>query len=575
MAEGLGTVNYVTWPPAGVDPQVAQTHLAGIRDRLHFLALEVRQQFESTKLCLQGASHLQAPILAREDYIDNLRSTLENQAYSALAELGEDDIASNLVRAANVVASNLERIADFCVNIIGQLQYLDDRSALEEIGFAHFFTDMLEAFEHIEEGLWQREIKRGLALCRCEERVDAYYREAFGQVMERLAGDSPPENLVTSLFIFRYLERSADALLNAGEAVLFASLGEKVKISHFEAMESTLEAADVDLPTSDLRYQGFWGTRSGSRIGALRGGADEETSPAKWTIYKEGSLKKIEEERDGIARWSAVFPSLVPRVYGMHQVDEKNASLLMEFIPGDTLQSLVVEGPDSRLAGAMDLFLGATTQVWDKSREVGQPSAPCFVKQMQKRVGAVLGTHPQYGTDHFEFGQVQEDALDSLIDAAKELDEVLVCPFQVLLHGDCNLDNVLVNLEKERLRLIDLHRATGGDYLQDVSVFMVSNFRLPTFDTAIRRRIEWACYQAQKNAQAFAAKHGDEAMDARLALGVARSFLTSTRFELRPALSDQMFQRSVYLIRSLLSHRKSHGDANWPAYQFPASIYRI
>lgn len=572
MAEGLGSVNYVTWPPPGVDSQVVDAHLAGLRDRLHFLMLEVRQQFESTKLCMQGATHLEAPILAREDYIDNLRSTMENQAYSCLAELGEDDIASNLVRAANVVASNLERIADFCVNIIGQLQYLEDRQILAEIGFEHFFSDMVPAFALIEEGLWQRDINRALALCRCEERVDSYYREAFGQVMQRLAGDAPPEKLVTALFIFRYLERSADALLNMGEALLFAALGEKVKISHFEAMESTIEAADVDMPSSEFRYQGFWGTRSGSRIGALAGGS--ENSPSTWTIYKEGSIDKIEQERDGIERWRSSFPQLVPKVYGMHQVDDQHASLLMEFVPGDTLQSLVVEGPDSRLAGAMELFLTSIGEVWEQSRKEGQESAPCFVKQMRKRVGAVLGTHPHYETVEFAFGDVREDTLDSLIEGVQELDELLTCPFEVLLHGDCNLDNVLVNLDKKRLRFIDLHRARGGDYLQDVSVFMVSNFRLPTFDPAIRRRIEWACYQIQSKAQAFGAKYGDHSMSARLALGVARSFLTSTRFELRPALSDQMFQRSVYLIRSLIAHREQHGDQDWASYIFPAGIYR-
>src|SRR5690606_35054495 len=151
----------VTWPPLGVDERAAERYLSGLRDRLHFLVLEVRQQLEATQVAMAGSAAVEEQILAREDYIDNLKSTLENSVYAILGEITDEhdeESMISLVRAVNVIATNLERIADFCVNIVGQLRYIEHRSLLREIGCDVYFDDMIAEFSAIEEGLWQRDM---------------------------------------------------------------------------------------------------------------------------------------------------------------------------------------------------------------------------------------------------------------------------------------------------------------------------------------------------------------------------------------------------------------------------------
>jgi hypothetical protein len=54
-------------------------------------------------------------------------------------------------------------------------------------------------------------------------------------------------------------------------------------------------------------------------------------------------------------------------------------------------------------------------------------------------------------------------------------------------------------------------------------------------------------------ARNYARKSGDETFEIRLALGLARSFATSTRYILDKSLSRAMFLRSRFLIEQVLA----------------------
>jgi hypothetical protein len=107
-------------------------------------------------------------------------------------------------------------------------------------------------------------------------------------------------------------------------------------------------------------------------------------------------------------------------------------------------------------------------------------------------------------------------------------------------------------LEK-RINYIDLHRSRYMDYVQDVSVFMVSNYRLQVLDKQLRKRILGLIRDFYRIARVFARKTEDGTFELRLALGLARSFVTSTRFILDKSLARAMFLRARYLIEQVLA----------------------
>ena len=80
-----------------------------------------------------------------------------------------------------------------------------------------------------------------------------------------------------------------------------------------------------------------------------------------------------------------------------------------------------------------------------------------------------------------------------------------------------------------------------------------SNYRLQIFDAPLRRRIMVLTREFYSFAAAFAKKSGDKTFELRLALGLARSFASSTRFILDKSLARAMFLRARYLLEQLLA----------------------
>jgi hypothetical protein len=115
------------------------------------------------------------------------------------------------------------------------------------------------------------------------------------------------------------------------------------------------------------------------------------------------------------------------------------------------------------------------------------------------------------------------------------------------------VDNIIYDPVEKRINFIDLHRSRYMDYVQDVSVFMVSNYRLQILDVPLRRRILQLTRDFYRFSADFAEKSGDRTFEIRLALGLARSFVTSTRFILDKSLARAMFMRSRYLLEQVLT----------------------
>jgi len=87
-------------------------------------------------------------------------------------------------------------------------------------------------------------------------------------------------------------------------------------------------------------------------------------------------------------------------------------------------------------------------------------------------------------------------------------------------------------------------------------VLLVSFFRMPVFAGSVRDRLNWIIEHIFQEAQAFAAKNKDVYFDCRLALGMARSFITSTRFELNVEFAREMFMRGQYILEKVGSLKK-------------------
>jgi len=518
----------------------------GIDQNLKFLILEVSKQLEQTRRYLQRREPGLLPkIQARDDYIDNLKSIVQRKCFSLAAErAGQGASTVELLKAIDVVAANLERISDFCENIIKQLGYIENEVILEVRRFDEFFDDISAAVRLIEPALFGREVQLALQICRTEHQLDRRYAQAFAAILQELRTGSDTETLVTTLFISHYFERMGDALLNVGEAVISAAVGERIKIDEFQALEDSLAESKIE---GDFTLRAMGETRSGCRIDRL----SESSDAGRSLIFKEGRTSKLVEEKASIERWHDLMPGLAPRIYSFQQQGE-NAAILFEYLSGRTFDELLLSAEPRELDMALTRLCSVLETVWTSTRR-DEPVSAHFMAQLRKRLDDVYTVHETFRTRSGGIGPISVASFEDLVDRAERLEERLLAPFSVFIHGDLNVDNIIYDQGADEVHFVDLHRSRMMDYVQDVSVFLVSNHRLPTFVPEIRKRISYVTHRFREFAGEFAERVGDTTFTARLALGLARSFATSARFVLDEEFAKSMFLRSRYLLERLLA----------------------
>ncbi|WP_031481858.1 PhoU domain-containing protein [Maridesulfovibrio frigidus] len=542
----------------------------GLDENFKFLVFEVRKQITATREFVHSPSRsLFRKITSRDDHIDNLKTIIENKSYSRINKDTElDDKTLNKIRAIQLASVNLERIGDYCVNIVNQMAYLEDKSFINRFECPEAFDIIEGTTDLIDQGFTEDNMPLALEICKSENSLDSLYKDNFNRIMAEMGSGKNIPNLVTVLFIFRYLERIGDSLLNIGEAIIFSILGERIKIEQFESLQQTLSVSGYDGAFSDIDFQGIWGSRSGCRIGHVQA-KDKENGPpvAQGSIYKEGNLDKIRGERKNLKIWSEKFPNMVPDVFGYHETpDENKGSMLVEFLPGCTLDTMLLTSDDADIENGLFTLEQTLRHIWTKTINP-TPFKTNYMDQLKSRQPGVLQVHPEFYRYARSPGSPELVSSEELILEAMVAENDIPAPFTVFIHGDFNCNNVVYSNSDERVRFIDLHRSRDFDYIQDVSVFLVSSFRMPVFDRPVRNKINDVISRFYSFTEEFALEHKDSTWQARMALALARSLYTSTRFEFNYGFAKDMFSRSMFLLEKINRY-----NGNWDEFILPEDI---
>jgi aminoglycoside phosphotransferase len=266
-------------------------------------------------------------------------------------------------------------------------------------------------------------------------------------------------------------------------------------------------------------------------------------------VFKEGPADKLLGEKKCVDRWNELLPGFAPQIYSF-QHREDSGAILFEYLPGRTFEELVLRSEPRLLSEGLEHLQASLREIWTRTRE-DRPTRSDFIHQIAKRIDSVYELHPDFRTGNVSFGGLQVDPFDSLIERLLPIDDLLESPFSVLGHGDLNIDNVIFDDAQKAIRFIDLHRSRPMDYAQDLSVFLVSHFRLQVLELPVRRRIQDVIGVMHDFAVDFADEVGDETFGVRLAAGLARSFTTSARFVLDEEFAKSLFFRGRYLLEQL------------------------
>ncbi len=531
-------------------------------DNFHFLVLETLRQLEDAHACLEAPSFERFKrAWDRDQYVDLLKARIERHCFTTVrdAPSGSDRSLARLM-ALNVVTANLERIADYAVNLCKQTLFLHSDRVPRGFRFSAMFRLIDEGLEGLEAALRNMDVDAALAIARSERDLDRMFKNGFVKINRRLKKGRDPEDQLTMLFILRYLERMGDCLQNIGEAILSAAVGERFKLKQLERLEDHLASSGQESELDRLDLESFADTRSGNLTTAVRPGSSKPSA-----VFKEGLFSKISRERDGLRRWAEFRPGLAPEILEFRR-HEGRASMLVQYLPGRTLLAHFINSPEGSGRDGLRQLLKLLQEIWQETR-VSEPARPRFMAQLKRRMAGVRRLHPTLARHGQCLGGYSVPSLGDLLLRLDSLDRTLAAPFSVLTHGDLNLDNVLYHPDASKLHLLDVHRSAQQDWLQDLSVLMVSLLRLPlgdqpSKDAAARRMAE--CLAVGRD---FAARQEDRSFESRLALGVARSCITSTRYIFDRELARQLFLKGLYLLE-----RIPVGQAG--AFRFPDWLLR-
>jgi len=534
-----------------------------IRDNLRFLVVEVDSQVANLKAFFKTPSAAIARrIRDRSGYASNLKMRIHTSCVQGLAHCqratGRDTLA---LRSVESIATDLERITELCRDCIKQLEYLNDLECIQPKAYGPMLERVRRGIELVEPAIKESNTRLALKIGQLEAKLDRDYERLLNHYIEALKKRKRTEELTIGLFVAHSVEQMGDALLDISESIISANLGQAVNLERYHSMQESVQTLDTDDDLTSVQIERIADTRSGSAISGISASDSKEESYV--AVFKDGEKRKLKEERQGVENWHDIYPGLAPKILS-YKKRGQSAALLIEHLPGLTFEQILLNETPELLRETLE-HLGKTLEsVWFETR-TKKPIPAKFMQQLQGRLADVYKIHPEFQQSSSRICGLNIPSFDALVTQADEYEESLKPPFSVYIHGDFNVDNIIYDPMERRINFIDLHRSCYMDYVQDVSVFMVSNYRLQILDAPVRRRIMKLARDFYRIARRYADKACDETFEPRLALGLARSFATSTRFILDKALARSMFLRSRYLIEQVLvAERKKAGSFTIP-----------
>ncbi len=515
-----------------------------IKDNLSFLLAETGSQMASLRVLLEtGSPSVAHRILDRRGYTYNLKMRIHDSCNETLRRAKKGDIDVYSLRAAEAIASDLERLSDMghdCVRLMGALTRTNDLKKRPNVAL---LDEIATAIVMIEKALEEDDTRVALKIGTIERKLGRAYARLFALHIKKLRKSKHTEETITSLFVAHRIEAMGTVMRDISESIISAKLGKPMHIDRFRS----LDAALTDLGLVGAEVQTIAQTKSGGGVSAISAANGNANGYAG--IFKDGAKNKLNEERESVESWHEIFPGLAPQILS-YKKHGKNASLLIEHLPGLTFEQVLLQESDKALARTLKYLTQTLTAVWSETKR--NKAVPAHhTQQLRKRLANVVAIHPEFKAIGGEVSGAKIKSLEQLLDGAHRVEKANPAPFSVYIHGDFNLDNIIFDDETRKIRFIDLHRSCYMDYVQDVAVFMVSNYRLQVLDQITRTRIRAIATQFYDFADAFAKKNGDATFELRLGLGLARSFISSTRFILDKGLAENMFLRGVYILECL------------------------
>ena len=539
-------------------------HLPDVYESLRFLLIDLQIQLQSVIDGIrEGDKEYFDKSLTRIDYIENAHVNLLNRSFKIRTV--DEQIP---LQSYEHISYSLKNLSTQLETLSLQLKSCSALKLLQKKKIFQALESLAKGLSLIEPAIESDKLTFAIDICQLESRIEKACSEQIKRYQEELKSGQNSRSLMQSILIFKDIEYLGHSLLKVGEGLLSGKLGQFIQIDRYQTLEATLSELDLDLHATEQRINihSMGETKSGCTISGITSASEVEQEIL--AIFKEGKKEKLLEEKIGIESWHQKFPGIAPEVYSYQKQGDK-AALLFEYLNGQTFDKLLRDERETLKAGLGKLF-ETLIDIWQTTQQP-ESVAPNFMKQLRKRLNTVYRVHPDFNVKSkgLRIGETKQLSLEDLIKHAEQIEKTLKVPKAVYIHGDFNVDNILFDPESNNLNFIDLHRSEYMDYTQDLSVLIVSFYRLKEYDPHIRQRIRLTMEAIYDFGLDYAESIDDQDYKKRMALGLARSFISSTRFVLDRDHAKQMLFKGRFLLEQLITLTKKQQKK----YELPKEIF--
>ena len=167
-------------------------------------------------------------VIAMDDEVDKLNLEIGTKSMQLIATQQPAARDLRVILAAIQIASDVERVADYAVDIALTAKRLADRPLFKPLVDIPRMQELVkEMLRDSLEGFVTRDLELIRRMINADDEVDHLYHYLHDELIDFMKKDSNlVDQAVHLLLIARYLERVADHITNIGERVYYVETGE-------------------------------------------------------------------------------------------------------------------------------------------------------------------------------------------------------------------------------------------------------------------------------------------------------------------------------------------------------------
>lgn len=200
-----------------------------LRNNLIEMAENAKQQVKNCVDALVNKDcDLAESVILKDDILDNMQREIEDKCIRVIATEQPMAVDLRTVFTISKVSSDLERMADYAVDIAKITIRLKDEDYIKPLIDIPKISKIVEKMivESVD-AFTKKDVIKSYKICKMDDEVDELYRKIFSELVIMMSKNLALLNRATQLlFVIKYLERLADHATNICEGTIYLVTGE-------------------------------------------------------------------------------------------------------------------------------------------------------------------------------------------------------------------------------------------------------------------------------------------------------------------------------------------------------------